>query len=296
MQHLMIDIKGTSLTQEDQELLRHPKVGGIILFTRNFSSLEQLIELTNAIHQLRDPPLLIAVDHEGGRVQRFRDGFTALPPMQEMGKLYDNDPQQALEKTEQLGWIMGSECRAAGIDCSFAPVLDINTGASAVIGNRSFHHDPKVISQLGCALVRGMHRAGLMAVAKHFPGHGHVQADSHIAIPIDERSFTAIAENDLLPFKYLIEAGIDGVMPAHVIYPVCDEKPSGFSTFWLQQILRHELNFRGMIFSDDLCMEGASPMGTIVERAIKAKQAGCDMLLVCNNRQAAIEVIEHEHT
>ena len=296
MNHLMIDIESTTLTEEDKELLNHPKVGGIILFSRNFINKKQLIELTSSIRNLRKPPFIIAVDHEGGRVQRFRNEFTKLSSMREIGKLYDQDHAKGLEKAEETGFIMGSELRAVGIDCSFAPDLDIDSGMSSIIGDRSFHSDPKAVSVLGLALLRGQHRAGLIAVGKHFPGHGFVEADSHIAIPIDQRDFTTIAENDLIPFKYLIDAVIDGIMPAHVIYPKCDDKPAGFSQFWLQRILRHELNFRGMIFSDDLLMEGASPMGNIVERTIKAKQAGCDMLLICNNRSAAIEVIKNEHT
>ncbi|HEV2614626.1 MAG TPA: beta-N-acetylhexosaminidase [Gammaproteobacteria bacterium] len=293
---LMIDIKGTELTPEDKKLLKNPKVGGIILFTRNYESLEQLIHLTNEIHALRTPPLMIAVDHEGGRVQRFREGFTQLPPMRELGNLYDTDPKAALEKSENIGFIMASELRAAGVDCSFAPILDIDAGLSAVIGNRSFHHDPEVIIKLAGALIKGMKRAGLITVGKHFPGHGHVEADSHIAIPVDHRTLEEIDKKDILPFKSLINMGLDGIMPAHVIYEKIDKNPAGFSVFWLQTILRKKLDFKGLIFSDDLSMEGASPMGNMIERVAKAKAAGCDMILICNNRPAAIEVIEHDHS
>lgn len=293
---LMIDIAGTELNSEDKELLQNPKVGGVILFTRNYESLSQLKNLTSEIHSLKSPALMIAVDHEGGRVQRFRDGFTLLPPMRELGDLYDKNPRSAILETENMGEIMGRELKAVGIDCSFAPVLDIDMGISEVIGNRSFHSDPKIISILTSSLVRGMHKMELIAVGKHFPGHGHVKADSHIDIPVDSRDIEDIMKSDLLPFQYLIESGIDGIMPAHVIYEKCDPAPAGFSSFWLKNILRHQLNFNGLIFSDDLTMKGAEPMGNMIERVMKAKTAGCDMLLICNNRDAAIEVIQHEHT
>jgi beta-N-acetylhexosaminidase len=292
----MIDIEGTSLTPEDKKLLKNPKVGGIILFTRNYESPEQLINLTHEIHALRTPPLMIAVDHEGGRVQRFQEGFTKLPPMRELGELYDQNPQEALEKAANIGFTMGSELRAVGINCSFAPILDIDAGISAVIGNRSFHSDPEIIIKLAGALITGMKKAGLITVGKHFPGHGHVEADSHVAIPIDHRTLAEIQDKDILPFKQLIKMGLDGIMPAHVIYEKIDKNPAGFSSFWLQKILRQELGFNGIIFSDCLTMEGASPMGNMIERVEKAKQAGCDMMLICNNRPAAIEVIEHEYS
>jgi beta-N-acetylhexosaminidase len=294
--YLMIDIAGTVLTDEDKKLLKHPKTGGIILFTRNYSSLEQLKNLTAEIRALRNPPLMIAVDHEGGRVQRFREGFTGLPPMRELGILYDQNPELAIQQTEQFGEIMGKELKSVSINCSFAPALDIDYKISEVIGNRSFHSDPNIINILAASLVRGMHKSDLIAVGKHFPGHGYVRADSHIDIPIDHRSFEEIQKSDLIPFEYLIKSGIDGIMPAHVIYEKCDDKPAGFSSFWLQEILRKKLNFKGIIFSDDLTMAGAAPMGNIIERARKAKSAGCDMLLICNNRDAAIEVIYDEHT
>lgn len=290
---VMIDIAGTALTTEDKELLKHPFVGGIILFSRNYESPEQLIHLTNEIHSLREPPLLIAVDQEGGRVQRFRDGFTILPAMGELGKLYDENPQSALEKAEHTGWTMGSELRAVGVNCSFAPVLDIDAGVSEVIGQRSFHSHPNVIAQLASSLVKGMHRAGILAVGKHFPGHGNVTADSHVAIPIDDRDLETIQTQDMLPFRELIINQIDGIMPAHVIYKRIDDKPPCFSSFWLQDQLRNQLGFRGIIFSDDLCMEGASSMGNIIERAQKAFDAGCNMVLVCNNRKAAIDVLQN---
>jgi beta-N-acetylhexosaminidase len=294
--YLMIDIEGTTLTPEDRELLQHPKTMGIILFTRNYESKSQLRDLTTEIHSLRSPPLMIAVDHEGGRVQRFREGFTLLPAMRELGKSYDEDPALAISKTEEIGEVMGRELKAVGIDCSFAPDLDIDAGISEIIGTRSFHHDPSIIGILASALVRGMHKTGLLAVGKHFPGHGHVKADSHIDIPIDSRSFEEITEKDILPFQTLINSGVDAIMPAHVIYEKCDDKPAGFSEFWLKNILKDKLNFRGKIFSDDLSMEGATPMGNMIERVKKARKAGCDILLICNNRTAVIEVMKHEYT
>lgn len=293
---LMIDIEGKTLTQEDKLLLKDPRVGGIILFTRNYESPEQLIHLTHEIRELKNPPIMIAVDHEGGRVQRFKQGFTQLPPMRELGELYDQNPTQALETAVKTGFTMGSELRAVGIDCSFAPLLDIDAGISAVIGNRSFHKNPEIIIKLAGALVAGMKKAGLISVGKHFPGHGHVEADSHIAIPVDHRPLADIENLDILPFRALINHGLDGIMPAHVIYDRIDKYPAGFSSFWLQKILRQQLGFKGIIFSDDLSMEGASPMGNMIERVKKAKAAGCDMILICNNRPAVNEVIKNEHS
>jgi beta-N-acetylhexosaminidase len=294
MTYLMIDIEDTALNAEDVDLLKHPKVGGIILFSRNYESIDQLSYLTYQIKALRSPPLMIAVDHEGGRVQRFRKGFTEIPPMRELGTLYDKNPEKAMKQSHQFGKIMGSELKALRIDCPFAPVLDIDTSMSEVIGNRSFHTSPKIIGLLASALMQGLHEEGVISVGKHFPGHGHVAADSHIAIPRDERTFDDIKTSDLLPFRMLIASGLKGIMPAHVIYEKCDDKPAGFSTFWLQTVLRHQLQFTGTIFSDDLSMEGATPMGNMPERVKKAKAAGCDMLLICNNRKAVIEVIEND--
>ncbi len=289
---VMIDVAGTALTAEDKELLQHPAVGGVILFARNYVNPEQLINLTSSIHNLRTKhPLTIAIDQEGGRVQRLQEGFTRLPPMRELGDLYDQNAQDALQKAHHLGWTMGTEMRTVGIDISFAPVLDLDFGKSKVIGNRAFHREPQIVSHLASAFVAGMHEAGLIAVGKHFPGHGYVEPDSHVAIPVDQRSLEAIMQEDILPFRELIKEGIDGIMPAHIIYSAVDDKPAGFSSFWLIQILRQQLNFQGIVFSDDLTMEGASPMGSFSERANKAMDAGCDMVLVCNNRQAAIEVI-----
>lgn len=290
---IMMDVLGTSLTEEDKELLRHPLVGGLILFSRNFHSPEQLIELVQTIRFFAQKPFLIAVDHEGGRVQRFREGFSTIPAM---GKLYDFANQNiagAQQLAKQSGALMALEVQAVGIDISFAPVLDINN-ISEVIGLRSFHKQPEIIIPLATAFVEGMRSVGMKATGKHFPGHGSVQADSHVDLPIDHRSYKEIAALDLVPFKQLIADGnVDALMPAHVIYPDVDNKSVGFSRIWLQDILRQQLKFKGVIFSDDLSMEAASSIGGYVERSEAAQDAGCDMLLLCNNRQALTDVIDH---
>lgn len=284
---LMIDIAGTALTPEDRARLSHPLVGGIILFTRNFVSREQITTLCAEIHALRTPQLLIAVDHEGGRVQRFRDGFTRLPPMRKLGEAYDQDPIAAQALAKHVAYVLASELRACGVDLSFTPVLDLDYGQSSVIGDRSFHRDPQAVTALANALIDGLHAAGMKACGKHFPGHGFVEADSHVAIPVDERSLADI-ESDMLPFRH---AHIDAVMPAHVIYPQVDARPAGFSPVWLKK-LRSELGFEGVIFSDDLSMEGASVAGDIHARANAAWDAGCDMLLVCNAPDDAGSLLE----
>ena len=274
---LMIDIAGLELTNLDRERLVHPKVGGVILFARNYASPEQLSLFTAEIHALRSPPLVIAIDHEGGRVQRCRDGFTRLPPMRRLGKLWEDDPRRALSSARDIGYVLAGELRCCGVDLSFTPVLDLDHGRSGVIGDRSFHRDPRVVVRLAGQLIDGLRAAGMKACGKHFPGHGWVEADSHVAIPVDERSLAGI-EEDMRPFRELV---LDAVMPAHVIYPRVDSRPAGFSPVWLAK-LRDELNFDGVIFSDDLSMEGASVAGGIVDRVSAAWEAGCDMLLVCN--------------
>lgn len=288
---VMLDLAGLSLDPEERDLLRHPRVGGVILFSRNFSSRKQLSELTCAIRAL-SPTLLIGVDHEGGRVQRFREGFTVVPAMRELGKLYEADAEQALRIASQTGWLIGAELISHEIDISFAPVLDVDQGVSEVIGDRSFSSRPQQIIDLAQALISGMHDAGMAAVGKHFPGHGSVAADSHLQIPEDPRSLAEIECSDMLPFARLSRL-LDAVMPAHVIYSEADSKPAGFSRFWLTQVLRGKLGFQGAILSDDLSMEGASVGGTYAERAEVAMEAGCDMVLVCNNRKGAIEVVEN---
>jgi beta-N-acetylhexosaminidase len=288
---VMLDLAGTELSAAEGALLRHPLVGGVILFSRNYRSPQQLCELTAAIRSLRRPELLIAVDHEGGRVQRFREGFSPLPPMRRLGDAWDGDRAAALAAAREIGYVLASELLACGVDFSFTPVLDVDFGASGVIGDRAFHSDAEAIAQLSAALIAGLREAGMANVGKHFPGHGHVRADSHIAVPVDERRYAEIEAADLVPYKALIGKGLSAVMPAHVIYPCVDAHPAGFSPKWLRQILRAQLGFDGMIFSDDLSMEGASVAGGVVERAHAALAAGCDMVLVCNAPEAAAQVL-----
>jgi beta-N-acetylhexosaminidase len=288
---VMLDIEGTELNENDIRRLQHPLVGGVILFTRNYQSPEQLKALTAAIHQVRQPPLLIAVDHEGGRVQRFREGFTRIPPMRELGKIWDNNPRKARQLAEEAGWILAAELRAYGVDFSFTPVLDIDYGNSGVIGDRAFHRNTQAIAELANSLMHGLRKGGMAAVGKHFPGHGFVAADSHVAIPVDEREFDRIAEEDLQPFRRMIDDGLAAIMPAHVIYPQVDDKPAGFSERWLQKVLRQRLGFNGVIFSDDLSMEGAVVAGDVTQRALAALNAGCDMVLLCNRPDLADELL-----
>lgn len=292
---VMLDVAGMRLTPEDEARLTHQLVGGVILFARNYESPAQLAELTAAIHALRTPPLLIAVDHEGGRVQRFREGFTRIPPMRELGKLWDTQPKRAKALAQEVGLVLGAELRACGVDFSFTPVLDVDYGASSVIGDRAFHAEPQAIAELAHGLMQGLKRGGMPTVGKHFPGHGYVCADSHLEIPVDERDFTDIELCDLVPFRQLIEFGLTAVMPAHVIYPRVDERPAGFSRVWLHDILRGQLGFEGCIFSDDLSMEGATVAGGIVARAEAALQAGADMVLVCNRPDLADELLAGLH-
>lgn len=282
---LMIDVGGLALTAEDRRRLSHPLVGGVILFGRNYQSPEQLAALTAEIHALRTPRLPIAIDHEGGRVQRCREGFTRLPAMRRLGEWWDRAPDDASDAAYDIGYVLAAELRACGVDLSFTPVLDLDWGRSGVIGDRAFHRKPEAVTQLAGALIEGLRAAGMAAVGKHFPGHGHVEADSHVAIPVDERRFEELAE-DLQPFRLL---QLDGVMPAHVIFPQIDSLPAGFSPVWIGK-LRQELGFDGVIFSDDLSMEGASVAGDILARATAAWLAGCDVLLVCN-APAAVDTL-----
>ena len=279
---VMLDVVGTELTADDVRRLQHPLVGGVILFKRNFINNSQLKALTASIHEVRTPPLLIAVDHEGGRVQRFRDGFTKIPAMREFGKIWDSHPKKAKQLATEAGWILAAELRAHGIDFSFTPVLDMDYGDSLVIGDRAFHFKPQAINDLAFALMQGLKKGGMAAVGKHFPGHGFVVADSHVSMPVDDREFDQIAQHDMQPFKMMIDDGIQAIMPAHVIYPKVDDKPAGFSARWLQKILRERLGFNGVIFSDDLSMEAATAGGDVTSRALAALNAGCDMVLLCN--------------
>ncbi len=290
---LMLDLAGKQLLAEERELLCHPLVGGVILFSRNYESPEQLEGLIRDIHALRSPRLVVAVDHEGGRVQRFRDGFTLLPPAGAFRPIYDHDRARAKRLAEEAGWLMAAELRAVGVDFSFAPVLDLDRGISTVIGDRAFHSDPAAVAALAGAYMAGMRRAGMVATGKHFPGHGAVAADSHEAIPVDGRTLDAILEQDVVPFARLIDNGLAGIMPAHVIYEQVDPQPAGFSPFWLRQVLRERLGFQGIIFSDDLNMEGASVAGGHGERAEAALSAGCDVALLCNNRPGALAAIDY---
>ncbi len=289
---VMIDVLGTELCTEDIARLRHPATGGVILFRRNYDSIEQLHRLIRAIHELRSPPLLIAADQEGGRVQRFQDGFTRLPPPADILPFCDGDLVRARRVAHELGWLMAAELRAVGVDFSFAPVLDLGLGISEVIGDRAFGETPEQVASLALAWMLGAREAGMISVGKHFPGHGTVCADSHHELPVDERPLETILHQDVQPFRRLISAGIEAIMPAHVVYRRCDERLAGFSPFWLQTILRGELRFNGVIFSDDLSMKATDVIGTPAERAREAIDAGCDQVLVCNDPAAAEQVLE----
>lgn len=281
---VMIDLEGHELTSLDKEKINHPNTGALILFARNYDNPRQVQALVKAIRAARQGDILIAVDQEGGRVQRFQKGFTRLPP----AAAYAQNPELA----EAAGWLMAAEVLAVGVDFSFAPVLDVDCGVSEIIGNRSFSTDSEQAAELAEAFRRGMRAAGMAATGKHFPGHGAVALDSHLTLPVDPRPLDEIRARDLLPFARLIDQGLEAIMPAHVVYPQVDELPAGFSKIWLHQILRGELKFDGAIFSDDLSMEGAAGVGGFLERAQLAQQAGCDMLLVCNNPEAAEQVLD----
>jgi Beta-glucosidase-related glycosidases len=290
---IMLDLKGPELTLEERDILRHPLVGGVILFSRNYVSPEQVKALIATIHGVRKPPLLVAVDQEGGRVQRFREGFTHLPALAVLGQIYDQDPIRAGELAETAGWLMAAELGAVGVDFSFAPVLDLGVGVRGVIGNRAFHRDPEVVSILAQRYVKGMQRAGMAATAKHFPGHGSVAGDSHLILPVDGRKYEDIERMDLMPFTRLISNGIEAVMLAHMVYPDVDSVPAGFSKVWIQTILRERLEFQGVVFSDDLAMAAAAIGGSYPNRVRLALSAGCDMVLVCNQREGAVEILDH---
>ena len=287
MQHapLIIDIAGTALTDDDRRRLAHPLVGGLILFARNWQSRAQLSQLSADIKRLR-PDLLICVDHEGGRVQRFRaDGFTHLPPMRALGEQWMTQPMEATHAATACGYVLGAELRACGVDMSFTPVLDLDYGESSVIGDRAFARDPRVVSLLAKSLMQGLLQSGMANCGKHFPGHGFVKADSHTDIPVDKRSLKAILADDAAPYRWLNNV-TSSVMPAHVIYPKVDARPAGFSSKWLNDILRGQMGFGGAIFSDDLSMAGARRIDgrevSYTEAAVTALNAGCDLVLLCN--------------
>jgi beta-N-acetylhexosaminidase len=281
----MVDIAGTELCADDVRVLAHPLVGSVILFTRNYSNPRQAAALTAAIRAVRTPPLLIAVDQEGGRVQRFREGFTRLPAARLLGRRYDADRRDALELAQSVGWLMAAELRAVGVDFSFAPCVDLDYGVSEIIGDRAFHADPDAVAALAVASLLGMREAGMAAIAKHFPGHGAVVADSHVALPVDRRDFADL-EADIRPYRPLIDNNLAGVMAAHVVFPAVDSLPASLSQRWIGGVLRGELSFHGCVFADDLSMAGAASFGDVIARCELALAAGCDVLPICNDRRS----------
>lgn len=280
----MFGIQGTELSQQEIDYLQHPLSAGVILFSRNFVDKAQISKLINQIREQAVDDTLIAIDHEGGRVQRFREGFTAIPPMAELGKRYDKDPDQALQYSTLLGSILAYELAEIDVDFSFAPVLDVQNPISTIIGDRAFHADTLILSKLAVAFYQGLKQAGFAGVGKHFPGHGNIEADSHLTLPEDYRSLETLYNEDLIPFKQLIDNGIEGIMPAHVLYTRCDGMPAGFSNFWLQHVLRNKYQFDGCIISDDLDMAGAAAFGDIHARIDLARK-NCDLILLCNDKE-----------
>jgi len=288
---LMIDVAGKALTAEDREVLAHPLVGSVILFTRNYADPQQLQRLVAEIRAIRSPTLLVAVDHEGGRVQRFRQGFTALPPVRRIGQVFDQGHAQGLQLAREHGWLMAAELLASGVDFSFAPCVDLDYGLSEVIGDRAFHARAAAVAELGVAYMHGMRDAGMAAIAKHFPGHGAVVADSHQALPVDRRELADLTD-DLRPYRLLIDNGLPAVMVAHVLFPAVDDLPASFSPRWISGVLRSDLGFRGTVFADDLSMQGAAVAGDITTRAGRALAAGCDVLPVCNSRASVVQLLD----
>lgn len=287
----MIDLEGIELNAAEEQWLREPAVGGVILFARNYADIDQLQRLIRSIRELRSPGLLIAVDQEGGRVQRFKDPFTSLPAMRALGHEYDLSPRHGLEVARELGWLMAAELRAVDVDLSFAPVIDVDRGLSEVIGDRALHADPEVVARLAGELSVGAKQAGMAVIAKHFPTHAGAVADSHTAMAVDARDYAALLD-DLLPYRRMIAAGLHGIMGAHVSFPRVDPLPASFSSWWLKDQLRRELGFRGAIFSDDLAMAGAEIADSCAKRAVLALNAGCDMVLLCNRRDEVADTIE----
>ncbi len=288
----MVDIAGLELSAQERELLCAPAVSGVILFARNFDSVAQLQALIARLRGLKTPRLLIAVDQEGGRVQRFGGEFSRLPALRRLGDCYERDPQQALSAAWHCGWLMASEMLAVGIDISFAPVLDIDRGISEVIGSRAFAADIETLTALAREYIAGMHTAGMASTGKHFPGHGSVKADSHVALPVDQRPYSTIREQDMAPFRALMADGLDAVMVSHVIYPDKDSLPAGFSRVWVEQVLRGELGFRGVVFSDDITMQAAASVGDHAQRARLALEAGCDCVIACNDDDGRAQLID----
>jgi beta-N-acetylhexosaminidase len=287
----MIDLEGTSITAEEREILRHPLVGGVILFTRNYTDPEQLAALVAQVHAARTPQLILAVDQEGGRIQRFRTGFSVLPAPRRVGHEYDANARAGLELARSMGWLMAAELRARGVDLSFAPCVDIDYGVS-IITDRAFHRSPEAVAALASAYARGIRDAGMAATAKHFPGHGAVVADSHLTLPVDRRELADLT-GDLAPYRRLIANGLPAVMVAHIEFPAVDAAPASLSARWIRDVLRGEMRFQGVVFSDDLSMGGAAAaFGDIVTRATRALSAGCDMILVCNQRASVMELLD----
>ncbi|HEY4444316.1 MAG TPA: beta-N-acetylhexosaminidase [Steroidobacteraceae bacterium] len=282
---LMVDIAGTELSADDVRVLAHPMVGSVLLFSRNYSNPRQVAALTAAIRALRTPHLLVAVDHEGGRVQRFREGFTRLPAARLLGRRFDEDRRDALGLAQSVGWLMASELRAVGVDFSFAPCIDLDYGVSEIIGDRAFHSDPDAVAALAVAAMSGMREAGMAAIAKHFPGHGAVVADSHVALPVDRREFADL-EADIRPYRPLIDNNLPGIMAAHVVFPALDALPASLSKRWITGVLRGELGFHGCVFADDLTMAGAAAFGDVMARVDLSLDAGCDVLPICNDRHS----------
>ena len=291
---VMVDLAGVAIEPIERELLAHPQVGSVILFARNYESPEQLARLTADIHEIRTPPLLVAADQEGGRVQRFREGFTSLPALREIGRRFTAQRAEGLALARQLGWLMAAELRARGVDLSFAPCVDIDYGVSHVIGDRALHADTDAVAELAVAYMLGMRDAGMAATAKHFPGHGAVAADSHVALPVDRREWPDL-ESDLRPYRRLISNGLPAVMVAHVVFPEVDERPASLSRRWIEGVLRGDLGFQGAVFADDLSMAGAAAFGDIASRARLALEAGCDVLPVCNDRASAVALLDSLH-
>lgn len=290
---LIVDLQGLTLTKEEAELLNHPLVGGVIFFTKNYESRAQLEQLCKDVRKSRKKPLLIMADQEGGRVQRFRDEFFPLPSLAHFGEWYDKDPKIALQLTKTCGWLMANEILAMGIDLSLAPVLDINKGLNTVIGTRAFHVNPDVVFKLAVSYAQGMKQAGMATTGKHFPGHGSVEADSHLSVPVDKREFDQVMAEDLQPFKRMITEGIDAIMAAHILFPKIDRVQAGFSQYWLKDILRKRLGFKGVTLTDDLNMQGANISANYADRVAKAREAGCDFALLCNNREGVIQTLDH---
>lgn len=290
---LFVSIEQAHLTAADKDRLSHPLVGGLVIFSKNFTSKAQIQDLIVQIKQLKNPALLVCVDHEGGRVQRFKQGFTVLPPMHQLGDLYDSDPDAAMACAKACGDVIAKELGEVGVDFSFTPVLDLDYGQSSVIGDRSFHADPEVVSLLAGYLIEGLQTAGMQAIGKHFPGHGYVVKDSHLELPQDPRALSEIVQKDLLPFDDL-QTQLAGLMTAHVVYQQVAPEIATFSPFWLKQVLREQLGYQGLIFSDDLLMKAAEQAGDIPARARAALDAGCDVLLLCNNDAAVSSLLADE--